>query len=190
MSVVIDGITKLTYSDYAQLPDDGRRHEIIDGEHYVSPSPSSAHQDASRHIQFQLYEHIEVEGLGKVYNAPMDLQLSDTDVVQPDLMVILREHEHYISPSRIIGTPDLIVEIKSPTTAEHDRGVKRSLYQQYGVPEYWIVDVDSHTVERYVLEGDRYRLDSTCREQITYTAEPVQSRPERVSAPVDLRKVW
>lgn len=190
MSVVIDGITKLTYSDYVQLPEDGRRHEIIDGEHYVSPSPSSAHQDTSRHIQYQLYQPIEEAGLGKVYNAPMDLQLSDTDVVQPDLMVILREHYHIISPSRIIGAPDLIVEIKSPATAERDRGVKRSLYQQHGVPEYWIVDLDSHTVERYVLEGGSYRLESTNREHITYTVEPSESRPERVDATVDLRKVW
>ena len=70
--------TKLTYEDYVHFPDDGNRHEIIDGEHYMSPSPTTAHQDASRHIQFQLYRDIEERGLGRVYNAPMDLQLSPT----------------------------------------------------------------------------------------------------------------
>jgi hypothetical protein len=73
MSVKVGGRTKLTYEEYRHFPDDGRRHEIIDGEHYVSPSPGSRHQNASRHIQFSLYEQLERNGTAQVYNAPMDL---------------------------------------------------------------------------------------------------------------------
>ena len=187
MSVETDRTTKLTYNDYVHFPEDGNRHEIIDGVHYVPPSPPGGHQDASRHIQFQLYRAIEERGLGRVYNAPMDLQLSETDVVQPDLMVILSEHTHYVSPSRILGPPDLIIEIVSPASADRDRNLKRKLYQQRGVPEYWIVDLDSHTVTRY-------RLGSTVPEaftdEITYHVPPAEGRAEPVEAAVNLQKVW
>ncbi|MFP4012321.1 MAG: Uma2 family endonuclease [Spirochaetaceae bacterium] len=182
--------TKLTYEDYVHFPDDGNRHEIIDGEHYMSPSPTTAHQDASRHIQFQLYRDIEEKGLGRVYNAPMDLQLSDTDVVQPDLMVILAEHRHYVSPSRLLGPPDLVVEILSPATAERDRSLKLKLYEQRGVPEYWLVDLDAHSVSRYRIGAAGYELTETCEREIVYTAPAAESRSEDVTARVDLRKVW
>ena len=88
----MNGKSLLTYEEYRHFPDDGRRHEISHGEHYVSPSPGTAHQSASRHIQFALYQKIEAEGSGQVFNAPMDLELASTDVVQPDLIVVLDEH--------------------------------------------------------------------------------------------------
>ncbi len=182
--------TRLTYDDYVHFPDDGNRHEIIDGEHYMSPPPTTAHQAASRHIQFQLYAQIEERGLGRVYNAPTDLQLSDVDVVQPDLMVVLAEHRHYVSPSRIIGAPDLVVEILSPATAERDRSLKLKLYSGRGVPEYWLVDPDAHAVLRYRASSGGYRLTETCTDEIIYTAAPAEGRTEAVEARVDLRKVW
>ncbi len=182
---------KLTYDDYVHFPDDGNRHEIIDGEHYMSPSPSTGHQDASRHIQFQLYVAIEKEGLGRVYNAPTDLQLSDTDVVQPDLMVILAEHRHYVSPSRILGPPDLVVEILSPATADRDVTLKRKLYEQRGVPEYWVVDLDAHAVMRDRADASgRYRRPERATGEIVYAVPPRESRTRPVEARVDLRLIW
>lgn len=86
----------------------------------MSPAPSSVHQDASRHIPYQLYEHIDIEGLSKVYDAPMDLQRSNTGLVHLDLIVILRKQYHIVSASRIIRAPDLLGEITSPTTAGRD----------------------------------------------------------------------
>ena len=88
MAIVIDSKTKLTYEDYALLPDDGKIHEIIDGDHYMTPAPATYHQTLSRRIQFQLYRQIEEKDLGFVFDAPTDVQLSDIDIVQPDLLVI------------------------------------------------------------------------------------------------------
>ena len=89
MAIVIDSVTKLTYDDDVLLPDDGRIHEIIDGEHYRTPCPETCHQTLSRRIKFQLYEQIELTHRGLVFNAPTDVQLSEIDIVQPDLLVIL-----------------------------------------------------------------------------------------------------
>ncbi|MFW5745047.1 MAG: Uma2 family endonuclease, partial [Spirochaetota bacterium] len=114
MSMNVDGKLKLTYEEYRHFPDDGKRHELIDGEHYVAPAPGTNHQSLSRHIQFQLYEQLELAGRAEVYDAPTDVELSEVDIVQPDLAVVARERERIISPSRIIGPPDLVVEIISP----------------------------------------------------------------------------
>ncbi|MCP4511625.1 MAG: hypothetical protein GY826_35085, partial [Fuerstiella sp.] len=84
--------TKLTYEHYAQYPEDGNRHEIIDGVHYMNPAPTPHHQKISRDIQFQLYSAVELQGLGEVMNAPIDVQFSNHDVVQPDIVVVLTEN--------------------------------------------------------------------------------------------------
>jgi Uma2 family endonuclease len=182
---------KLTYREYLQFPDDGKRHEIIDGVHYVSPSPSTAHQDASRHIQFQLYRQIEEPGLGRIYDAPMDLQLSEVDVVQPDLLLVLWEHRGRIAPKKLIGPPDLVVEILSPSTSERDRHLKRTLYEQRLVPEYWLVDLDEQSVSRYRADADtQYHLVETCYDQISYSAAPAGDRTQPIEANVDLDRVW
>ena len=179
MSVYVDGKTKLTYEEYRHLPDDGRRHEIIDGEHYVSPSPNTNHQSVSRHIQFALYEKIELPGRGQVFDAPMDLELAPTDVVQPDLIVVLAENDQIILPSRLRGVPDLVVEILSPSTRDIDRTLKRSLYEARSIPEYWLVDVDERTVTRYRRIEDHYGEPETCHDTIDFAG-----------VEVDLAAVW
>lgn len=179
MSVYVGGKTRLTYEEYRHLPDDGRRHEIIDGEHYVSPSPSTDHQNASRHIQFFLYDQIERSGRGQVFDAPMDLELSPTDIVQPDLIVVLEENRDIVLRSRLRGVPDLVVEILSPSTSDRDQTLKLALYESRGVPEYWVVDVDDRSIRRYRLDGDRYGAAETCRDSIEFAG-----------ATVDLTEVW
>ncbi len=94
---------KLGYREYVCFPEDGRRHEIIDGEHVVNPAPDIYHQTLSRRIQFQLYTQIELRGLGQVFNAPTDLQLSDSDIVQPDLIIVLSRVRNIITPKKIKG---------------------------------------------------------------------------------------
>ena len=153
MAIKVGDRIKLTYREYALLPDDGHTHELIDGRHYMSPSPSAYHQRISRRIQVQLYQQLEISGRGEVFNAPFDVQLSQFDVVQPDLAVFLSEHVGRISPSRALGPPDLAVEILSPSTAAKDRDLKLELYRQAGVPEYWIVDPEAHQVTVYHLHG-------------------------------------
>ena len=179
MSVVENGVVKLTYQDYCQLPDDGNRHEIIDGVHYMSPAPSTRHQSASRHIQFSLYRQIEEEGRGSVFNAPTDLELSPTDVVQPDIIVVLKENRSIILPSRLRGVPDLVVEILSPSTSDRDQGVKRSLYEQHGLGEYWVVDAEEQVVLQYKLTGGSYGEAQRCAGSISFAG-----------ATVDLDRVW
>ena len=179
MSVFVDGKTKLTYEEYRLFPDDGRRHEIIDGEHYVSPSPNTNHQSTSRHIQFALYEQLEKPGLGYVFDAPMDLELAPTDVVQPDLIVVLSANRQIILPSRLRGVPDLVVEILSPSTGEMDRTLKRSLYETHRVPEYWLVDAEERSILRYRLGPAGYDEPSLHRDEISFA-----------SATVDLKAIW
>ena len=149
---------KLTYQDYCRIPEDGQHHEILDGEHCVSPAPSTDHQSVLLRLGSQLYTQVESKGLGRVFIAPTDLHLSDVDIVQPDLMVILESNLHIITPTKVKGIPDLVIEILSPSTASHDREAKKERYRIAGVPEYWIVDPDEHVVEQYLLEGDAYRL--------------------------------
>jgi len=182
MAIVINSVTKLTYDDYVLLPDDGRIHEIIDGEHYMTPSPETYHQTLSRRIQFQLYEQIELTHKGLVFNAPTDVQLSEIDIVQPDLLVILAARASIVSPKKVIGPPDMVVEILSESTARKDQDLKRDLYQKSGVPEYWLVDPEGQTVTVHRLVSGRYETAGSFHEAVEYAAV------EGVS--VDLSKVW
>lgn len=147
---------KLTYEDYAQFPEDGCQHEIIDGEHFVNPAPSTYHQAVSRRLQFSLYAQIELTKRGVVIDAPYDVQLFKHDILQPDLVVVLKEQQHIITLSRIEGTPDLVVEILSQSTASRDRRLKRDTYQRAGVREYWIVDPFEQNIEQLVLRDGVY----------------------------------
>jgi Uma2 family endonuclease len=169
------------YAAYAAIPADGKRHEIIDGDHFVNPAPNLYHQEVSRHIQFQLYTQIELADLGKVINAPVDLQLSDHDIVQPDLVIVTRARKHIMTPIKIKGVPDLVVEILSPSNPRHDLETKRKLYENAGIPEYWIVSPDDHQVFQLVLQGDRYT------ESVETTAITMKVAPQ---ATVDLTRVW
>lgn len=174
---------KLTYAEYAHYPADGRRHEIVDGDHFVNPSPSTYHQTLSRRIQFQLYQAIELRGLGEVFNAPMDVELSEHDIVQPDLIVLsLDEVGRLVTPSRIRGVPSLLVEILSPASVAYDRVTKRAAYERVGLPQYWVVDPERHVVEDYRLEDARYLLAGEEAEAVSVRAF------EGVS--VDLTAVW
>jgi Uma2 family endonuclease len=182
MSIIVGTKTKLTYEDHVQYPSDGRRHETIDGDHFVTPAPETYHQTLSRRIQFQLYTQIELRGLGAVFNAPTDLQLSETDIVQPDLIVVLEKNRLIVLPKKIRGVPDLVVEILSESTATVDEGIKKSLYQGRGVPEYWIVDPREHALEQHLLEGQSYRLLGRHEEEVEFRG--------LAGVKVDLRRVW
>jgi Uma2 family endonuclease len=146
---------KLRYEHYVCFPDDGYRHEIIDGVHYMNPAPSTYHQTVSRRLQYQLYSAIELKKLGCVFYAPVDVHLAEYDIVQPDLVVVL-ESNRIITPSKVKGTPDLLVEILSPSTRENDVVLKRKRYEAAGVPEYWIVDPFEQTLEQLILTSGSY----------------------------------
>jgi Uma2 family endonuclease len=181
MSTTPASSTKWDYASYAAIPDDHLRHEIIDGEHFMNPAPNLYHQTVSRRIQFQLYTAIELPELGQVFNAPVDVQLSDHDIVQPDLVIVSKDRRHIMTPTKIKGVPDLIIEILSPSNPDHDRKRKRTLYERNQVPEYWIVEPEEQSIVQLVLVNGLYR-EQTYRDSITMTIPP--------GALVDLRKVW
>jgi Uma2 family endonuclease len=173
--------TRWDYAAYAAISWDGKRHEIIDGDHFVNPAPNLYHQEVSRHIQFQLYTQIELTGLGKVINAPVDLQLSNHDIVQPDLVVVTNERKYIMTPIKIKGVPDLVVEILSPSNSDHDLKTKRSLYEASGIEEYWIVMPEEHQILQLILSEGRY-TEKIETESITMRVPP--------HVTVDLTRVW
>jgi Uma2 family endonuclease len=144
---------RFTYEDYLLFPDDGRRHELIGGEHYASPygrlfcSPAKRHQRASSHLQRHLGPFIHDNRMGFLYTAPFDVILSDSDVVQPDLIFVSKERSPIEQDHGIVGAPDLVVEILSESNRKTDETTKRKLYEWAGVLEYWIVDPLLETVK-------------------------------------------
>jgi Uma2 family endonuclease len=146
-----------TYADYAALPDDGYRYELIDGVLYMAPAPGTGHQGSSSRFVYHLMRLVEVAGLGRVFAAPIDVELAPLRIVQPDVLVILNANLGIITPSRIVGAPDLIVEIASPSTAGYDRREKQDAYAAAGVREYWIADPAARTIEVLALDGAAYR---------------------------------
>jgi len=146
----------LTYRDYCELPDDGTRYEIIEGELFMTPSPSYTHQKVSRNIQFILMKYLEIKKTGEILSAPFDVILEDTTVVQPDLIYISSLHRDRLTEKGITGPPDLIVEILSPSTSSRDRILKNRSYAKLGVPWYWIVDPSEKKIDEFHLEDGLY----------------------------------
>ena len=146
-----------TYDDYAALPDDGNRYEILNGVLIMAPSPNGPHQDAALRFGHFLLVHVEFAGLGKARISPADVELSPHNVVQPDVFVVLKEHMDRVQEKRVIGAPDLVIELASPSTAAIDRLTKYELYARHGVSEYWIAKPDERTIEVMVLENGAYR---------------------------------
>ena len=148
----------LTYDDLEAIPQEreGDRHEIIDGELVVTPSPIPHHQDVSGNIFFALQQVVRAQKLGKVYSAPIDIRFTPDNVLIPDIIFIAQDRLHLIGPRAVDAPPDLVVEILSLGTHRRDLTVKRDLYAQFGVHEYWVVDPEARTVSVLSLTGDRY----------------------------------
>jgi len=142
-----------TYEDLLETPDDGRRYEIIDGELFVSASPSLEHQATLGEIYDLVKGFVRVNDLGRVFFAPLDVFFSDINVVEPDLLFVSRVRFAASGPARIEGPPDLVVEVLSPSTKRIDLTRKQALYASFGVPEYWIIDPDAETVRMLFLEA-------------------------------------
>ncbi|MGH7233040.1 MAG: Uma2 family endonuclease [Nitrospiraceae bacterium] len=147
------------------FPDDGKRHELIDGDHFVTPSPTTKHQRISGKLFLHIGIHVEKTQAGQIFAAPMDVVLSDLNVVEPDLLYISSARSSIITEKNIQGPPDLVVEILSEATRKTDEIIKRKLYERYAVPEYWIVDPELETVKVYRLtDGHHVRVAELARE--------------------------
>lgn len=156
MKPVSPGV-KLTYDDFVLFPDDGKRHELIDGEHYVTPAPVRKHQAIVMNLSGLLWSYLQQHPIGRVYGAPFDVILSKHDVVEPDLLYISNERAQQIETSPWVkGAPNLIVEIGSPSTRRRDETIKRRLYERFGVEEYWIVDPEIDAIKVFRRVDERY----------------------------------
>ena len=140
---------KFTYEDFLNFPDDGKRHEIIDGEHYVTPSPNTKHQSVSMNLTVALALYLRQRPLGRLFAAPFDVVLSDLDVVEPDLVYLARERLEILTEKHVRGVPDLLVEILSPGTRKTDEITKRRRYEHFGVREYCVVDPELDAIKIY-----------------------------------------
>lgn len=145
-----------TYADYAALPDDGQRYEVMDGVLLMSPSPSPVHQSVVNWMAFYLTQYVTLPGIGRMFSAPLDVELAPNRVVQPDVFVLLNQNLNKVTASHIVGAPDLVVEVRSPGTAVYDRLNKSGAYAQAGVQEYWMVYPEMQAVEPLVLQNGSY----------------------------------
>jgi Uma2 family endonuclease len=140
---------RLTYQDLLRMPDDLLRHELIDGEHYVSPAPAVKHQDIVLNLGQILLRFVRLHRLGKVMIGPVDVLFTEHDVVEPDVLFVSAAHGDRVRERYVAGAPDLVVEVLSPSNCGYDRIKKRRLYEAQGVPEYWVVDPPAETLEIY-----------------------------------------
>jgi Uma2 family endonuclease len=165
---------KLTYRDFVRFPDDRQRHELIDGVHYVTPSPADEHQVILGNLHYWIRAHLQRHPAGRVYLSPFDVVFSMFDVVEPDLLFISTERLAIITRRNVRGAPDLVVEIGSPSTRRRDEDEKLRLYDRFGVDEYWVVDPQEQAVRVY-----RRRRAALAR-----VAELLASREEVLTTPI------
>jgi Uma2 family endonuclease len=161
---------KLTYEDYLLIPEDGKRHEIIDGEHYVSAAPFVRHQRVVHRLDVRLGSYVEAHPVGEILPAPTDVVLSPHDVVEPDLIFISNERSSIVEEKNIQGAPDLVIEIHSTSSRRIDRGAKRRAYERWGVLEYWMLDPErkeAEVWERTATGGLRQRAHLSTTDVLT-----------------------
>ena len=160
---------KFTVNDYMTAPPD-KRFQLLNGEMVLVPAPTNRHQTTLRELLLRVHQFVSRNGLGQVWPAPLDVVLSSYDVVQPDLFYVSDERSSIITDANIQGAPDLVVEILSPGTAVYDRGYKRTLYGRSGVREYWLVDLDTSTVEVLTTRDQELVTETTCGRRDTMTS--------------------
>lgn len=164
--------SNLTYDDYASL-NDGNRYELVQGQlELMSPSPSTIHQL----LLSELDDHILLNCKSDyfVFFAPIDVILSRNEVRLPDLVLVSRKRIGILSHRGIEGSPDLVVEILSPSSLKRDKIDKLKTYARYHIPEYWIVDPNHGSLEQYLLKEDRYEIRHIFQDSETITSPNIK----------------
>jgi Uma2 family endonuclease len=162
---------KLTYEDYVRFPEDGSRHEILDGEHYVTAAPYPKHQSVVVQLTWWIESHLRRHRLGRLYVAPVDVLLARHDIVQPDLLFIANANLKILTEKNVQGAPDLVIEVLSDSTRKRDEGIKLERYGLLGVQEYWVVDPRRSEARIYRRAGERLQpaaeLAAAARDHLT-----------------------
>ncbi len=170
---------KLTYADFLLFPDDGKRHELIDGAHYVTPSPKLKHQAIVGNLYWLIRSFLTDHPIGNAYLSPLDVVLSDIDVVEPDLLFVASEQLDILTERNVSGPPTLVVEVLSESTRRRDETLKMKLYERMGVREYWMVDPEAETVNVYRAAAERFErvcaLSVETNDSLTTPALPGRS---------------
>jgi Uma2 family endonuclease len=179
---------RLTYQDLLRLPDDLLRHELIDGEHYVSPAPVVKHQDIVLNLVHILVSFVRAHRLGKVMVGPVDVLFTEHDVVEPDVLFVATAHGDRVRERYVAGAPDIVVEVLSPSNRGYDRIKKRRLYESHGVPEYWIVDPPAETLEVYRAAATGGQL--ACCASLSRAAGDILETPLLPGLRILLREVF
>lgn len=162
--------SRWTYTEFARLPEDGNRYEVIAGELYVTPSPRPRHQGVVGGLLFALDTHVRFHKLGRVYPGPIDVLFAEGDYLAPDLVFVRRDRLEIVSERGLEAAPDLVVEVLSPSTAARDRTLKRDRYRHYGVPEYWVVDPKAREILVYrSVDPEKPEI---CRDRLTWQISP------------------
>jgi len=146
-------IPKLTYEEFRQLPDDGKRYELVGGEVRLTPAPNTKHQFVVHNLDMAISPYVQKNKLGEVWEAPLDVRLTEDTALQPDLVFVASRRVEIVREEFIAGAPDLVVEVLSASTAVHDRATKLPIYAKAGVPEFWLIDSQAKTVEVLKLQG-------------------------------------
>jgi len=149
---------KYTYQDYLEMPDDGKRYEIICGDLIMAPAPNTIHQKVALKIEYELLKFNDKENKGELFHAPYDVVMSDMNVVQPDILFVKTENLGIITDKNIDGSPDLIIEILSPSSSYYDQVQKKEMYARFGIQEYWIVDPIKQSIEIYLNKEYEFEL--------------------------------
>jgi Uma2 family endonuclease len=173
---------KLDYSDLLVSPDDGKRCELVRGDLHVTPSPSTVHQRISKRLLLLLVGYFENRSIGEVFDAPIDLILTEQDVFVPDLLVV--GNPKHVSKRGIEGPPLLVVEILSPSTRQVDHGLKARRYAELGVEHYWIVDPEGKRVDGHRLADGVFRRVAAAKGDATLV------HPDWDGLTVDLAALW
>ncbi|MHB8511815.1 MAG: Uma2 family endonuclease [Actinomycetota bacterium] len=165
--------TKLTYAELSELPDDGLRHELLDGELVMTAAPSFRHQTITVRLVRAFEDFFDEHGGGQALIAPLDVKFSDHDVLEPDVVVVLADRYNTRTDRGIFGVPSLVIEVVSDS--RYDRVRKRERYAHFGVPQYWVVDPESDRVEVYrLIEPGHYAKPEIFEPGDTLRYEPLK----------------
>ena len=157
-----------TVERLATLPDDGNRYEIIDGELFVTPTPSMVHQMVCTDFIRLLDAYVSALGQ-ELFGSPISVPFSERTYIEPDVSVVPRVNGKRPRAFSDAGVLTLVVEVLSPSTARRDRTVKRVMYQKNNVPEYWIVDIDACTIEVWRPTDTQPHV---CRDRLVWQPSP------------------